>query len=73
MYVSSSVEVSDPGFGAFLPPGSGIRIRDKTMEQWSDPDPGSGIRDKTSRIRNTGVTECKTVNTVIYRKTQPVF
>jgi hypothetical protein len=23
------------------------------MEQWSDPDPGSGIRDKTSRIRNT--------------------
>jgi hypothetical protein len=23
------------------------------MEQWSDPDPGSGFRDKTSRIRNT--------------------
>jgi hypothetical protein len=23
------------------------------MEPWSDPDPGSGIRDKTSRIRNT--------------------
>jgi hypothetical protein len=23
------------------------------MEQWTDPDPGSGIRDKTSRIRNT--------------------
>jgi hypothetical protein len=28
---------SDPGSGAFLPPGSG-------MEQWSDPDPGSGIK-----------------------------
>jgi hypothetical protein len=28
--------VADPGFGTFLPPVSG-------MEQWSDPDPGSGI------------------------------
>jgi hypothetical protein len=28
--------VGDPGSGAFLPPVSG-------MEQWSDPDPGSGI------------------------------
>jgi hypothetical protein len=38
----------DPGSGAFLPPGSGIRIR--------DPDPGwsnGRIQDKTSWIRKT--------------------
>jgi hypothetical protein len=34
--VSFCASVADPGSGAFLPPGSG-------MEQWSDPDPGSGI------------------------------
>jgi hypothetical protein len=40
--------IRDPGSGAFLPPGSGIRIRDGAMVG-----SGSGIRDKTSRIRNT--------------------
>jgi acetyltransferase-like isoleucine patch superfamily enzyme len=65
----SSVADPDPGSGAFLPPGSGIRdgamvgsgircffppgsgirIRDGAMVG-----SGSGIRDKTSRIRNTG-------------------
>jgi hypothetical protein len=39
---------SDPGSGAFYPPGSGIRIRDGAMVG-----SGSGILDKTSRIRNT--------------------
>jgi hypothetical protein len=51
------------GSGAFLPPGSGIRIRDGAMvgsgmEQLSDPGWSNGrirIRDKTSRIRNTGI------------------
>jgi hypothetical protein len=82
------IRIRDPGSGAFLPPGSGIRIRDPDwsngrirdpgevnkickkevgsgirdpvlfyppdpgsgsgsgfgMEQWSDPDPGSGIK-----------------------------
>jgi hypothetical protein len=94
-----SVSFADPGSGAFLSPGSGIRIRDpgwsngririrdpgsgirdkltkfvnrgrirdpvlftspdpgsgSGMEQWSDPDLGSGFRNKTSRIRNTGL------------------
>jgi hypothetical protein len=49
----TSVADPDPGSGAFLPPGSGIRdgamvgsgIRcflppGSGMEQWSDPDPG---------------------------------
>jgi hypothetical protein len=39
---------SDPGSGPFLPPGSGIQIRDGSMVG-----SGSGIRDKTCRIRNT--------------------
>jgi hypothetical protein len=43
-------EQYDPGSGAFLPPGSGIRIRDGAMVE-----SGSGIRDKPSRIRNTGM------------------
>jgi hypothetical protein len=43
-----SVADPDPGSGAFLLPGSGIRIRDGAMVG-----SGSGIRDKTSRIRNT--------------------
>jgi hypothetical protein len=34
--VCDSVADPDPASGAFLPPRSG-------MEQWSDPDPGSGI------------------------------
>jgi hypothetical protein len=36
-----SVADPDPGSGAFLPPGSGIRIRDGAMVG-----SGSGIRDK---------------------------
>jgi hypothetical protein len=87
------IRIRDPGSGAFLPPGSGIRdgamvgsgsgitkqnlliacvkkevrsgIRDPVL--FYPPDPGSeirirdgamvgsGIRDKTSRIRNTGM------------------
>jgi hypothetical protein len=35
--VATSVADPDPGSGAFLPPGSGIRIRDEIF-----PDPGSG-------------------------------
>jgi hypothetical protein len=35
-----SVADPDPGSGAFLPPGSGIRIRDEFF-----PDPGSRIPD----------------------------
>jgi len=35
----TSVEDPDPGSGAFLTPGSGIRIRDRKK----NPDPGSGL------------------------------
>jgi hypothetical protein len=34
--VTTKTSVADPGSGAFLPPGSGIRIRDEFF-----PDPGS--------------------------------
>jgi hypothetical protein len=43
-YVLFSVADPDLGSDAFLPPGSG-------MEQWSDPDPGSG--DKQTKYINS--------------------
>jgi hypothetical protein len=51
LFIAFIKKRSDPGSGAFLPPGSGIRIRDGAMVG-----SGSGIRDKPSRIRNTDVT-----------------
>jgi hypothetical protein len=41
LFFHTSVADPDPGSGAFLPPGSGIRIRDGAMVG-----SGSGIRDK---------------------------
>jgi hypothetical protein len=37
---------------------SGIRDPGSGMNKYSDPDPGSGIREKTSRIRNTALVNC---------------
>jgi hypothetical protein len=44
-YVPGSVADPDPGSGAFLPPGSGIRDgffpdSGSGMNKYSDPDPG---------------------------------
>jgi hypothetical protein len=41
------IRIRDPGSGAFLTPGSGIR--DPGWVKSQDPDPGSGIRDEQPR------------------------
>jgi hypothetical protein len=43
--------VADPGSGAFLPPESGIRIRDPVLFYPMNPGSGSGMNFSGSRIR----------------------
>ncbi len=54
-----SVADPDPGSGAILTPGSGMKIKDYISESLETIfldllDPGSGIRDETIRIRDPG-------------------